>query len=349
MRAHTSDRGLRIALLGGVPPALGGGGLELQMERTAAALRDRGHEVEHVERLEAGATFDVLHAFGSEANVWFAVRHWRHSAAAPLVLTPVIVTSPGRVERRLVLGAALPGVMTTARMKRELLVRADVVVCLTAHERGLVQRLGRRGGRTEVIGNGADPVAEDQLPDAPSELPDQPFALLLGAVSERKRQTDILAALGTRLAAVVVGGWAGEPGRREPFEREVGRSGGLWLGEIGDPATIQAIQRIALAQVLLSTAETQSLAVLEALAVGLPVVVSDIPSHRELKARHPDLVHVVDSPEDAVGALLSLRGSPRPSPAAIATWDDVAAQLEKVYGDVLSARSRPTAKGDEPA
>ena len=335
MRAPTSDGRFRIALLGGVPPALGGGGLELQMERTAAALRRRGHQVDHAERLEEGDTFDVLHAFGSEANVWFDVHHWRRSQA-PLVLSPVIVTSPGRVERRLILGAAVPGLMTTARMKRELLVRADAVVCLTAYERDLAGRLGRRAGNVTVIGNGADPLAPEALPEPPPELPDEPFALLLGAVSERKRQAEILAAIGGRLPAVVVGGWAGRPESRPAFERELERGGGVWLGELADPALIQAIQRRALGQVLLSTAETQSLAVLEALAVGLPVVVSDIPSHRDLNAKHPGLVRIVRDPVGAVEALLALRGAPRPppAPAPVPTWDDVAAELEKVYAGV---------------
>ena len=336
MSAPTSDGRLRIALLGGVPPALGGGGLELQMERTAAALRRRGHEVEHVERLEQGATFDVLHAFGSEANVWFNVRHWRRSPA-PLVLSPVIVTSPGRVERQLVLGSALPGLMTTARMKRELLVRADAVVCLTTHERELVGRLGRHRGAVAVIGNGVDPLPAEELPEPPAELPEEPFALLLGAVSERKRQTEILAGLGGRLPAVVVGGWAGSAEARKSFERELERGGAVWLGELSDPALIQAVQRRALGQVLLSTAETQSLAVLEALAVGLPVVVSDIPSHRELQAEHPGLVRIVPDVPGAVEALLALRGVPHPEPAPIRSWDDVAAALERVYRGV-----RPT-------
>lgn len=336
MSALTSDGRLRIALLGGVPPALGGGGLELQMGRTAAALRRRGHEVDHVEGLQEGDTFDVLHAFGSEANVWFDVHHWRRSQA-PLVLSPVIVSSPGRVERQLVLGAALPGLMTTARMKRELLVRADAVVCLTAYERDLAKRLGRRAGDVSVIGNGAETLPPEDLPEPPSELPDQPFALLLGGVSERKRQAEILAALAGRLPAVVVGGWAGPPEARPAFERELKRSGGIWLGEIADPGLIQSIQRRALGQVLLSSAETQSLAVLEALAVGLPVVVSDIPSHRELAATHPGLVHVVSGPAAAVEALVGLHGAPRPAPAPVPTWDDVAAALEKVYARVRGA------------
>ena len=339
MAALPSDGRLRIALLGGVPAALGGGGLELQMRRTAEALRRRGHAVEHAERLDEDAEFDLLHAFGSEANVWFAVRHWRRRPA-PFVLTPVVVASPGPAELALVAGAALPGLVTTARMKRELLRRADAVVCLTAYERRLVGRLGRRGGAVAVVGNGADPVAPELLPEPPAELPDAPFALLLGAVSERKRQREIAAALAGRLPVVVVGGWAGRPACREPFERELAAAGGVWLGELRDGAAIQAIQRRALGQVLLSTAETQSLAVLEALAVALPVIVSDIPSHRELAARHPALVEIAESPAAAADALLALRGRPRPAPAAVPSWDEVASELERVYGEVLASERR---------
>ena len=341
MAALPPDGRLRIALLGGVPAALGGGGLELQIGRTAAALRERGHDVDHVERLDRDASFDVLHAFGSEANVWFAVRHWRRNAA-PLVLTPVIVASPGAAERVMLAAAALPGVMTTSRMRRELLRRADAVVCLTEYERRLVRRLGRREEPVVVVPNGADTVAPDLLPPVPGGAPDERFVLMLGAVSPRKRQRELLAALAGRLPVVVAGGWDGPAAERDAFERELGRCGGVWLGEVSDPAEVQAIQRRALAQVLMSTAEAQSLAVLESLAVGLPVVVSDIPSHRELQALHPGLVHLAETPEAAAEALLALRNRPRPAPAPVPSWEEVAARLEPLYREV-ARRNGPRA------
>jgi len=259
------------------------------------------------------------------------------------VLSPVIVSSPGATERLLVLGAALPGIVSTARMKRELLRRADAVVCLTDHERRLTGRLGLRDGPVTVIGNGVDVVPADELPRPPAELPGEPFALMLGGVSPRKRQREVAAALGGRTPVVIVGGWSGDRAERAAFERDVARTGGIWLGEIADPAAVQAIQRRALCQVLLSEAETQSLAVLEALAVGLPVVVSDIPSHRELHAAHPEAVHLVDTPSATADAVRRVREAPRPRPADVPTWDDVAAELEGVYRGV-TARARPAAR-----
>ena len=83
---------MRIGILGGVPPALGGGGLEVQLARTAAALAVRGHEIVRVECAPADAEWDVLHAFGAEGNVQFALEHWTR-ARTPLVISPVIVVS----------------------------------------------------------------------------------------------------------------------------------------------------------------------------------------------------------------------------------------------------------------
>jgi glycosyltransferase involved in cell wall biosynthesis len=294
-----------------------------------------------VTHLPPGAGFDVLHAFGSEPNVWFAVSHWRRNPA-PLVISPVIVSSPGPTEWALRLATALPGPLTSTRMRRQLLRRADWVVCLTSHEQRLVNALAGLTPASVVVPNGVDLVDPSDLPDLPGSIPDEPFVLLLGGVSTRKRQREVVAALAGRRPVVVIGDWQGTAGEEVAFRTEVERGGGAWLGHVDDPALIQAIQRRAAGQALLSTAETQSLAVLEALAVGLPIVVSDIPSHRELAAAHPGLVTLATDPVTAAAALVALPDRHETRPAPIPTWDDVAGALEKVYVDVLEGPRRST-------
>lgn len=324
---------LRIGLLGGMPPVLGGGGLERQIRETSAALRERGHRVERVEHADGDAHFDVVHAFGAEPNVWHALRH--ATSLPALVVSPVLVVSPGRDELLMRAMARLP-VLTAARMRREVVARADAVVVLTDYERRLMVRaLGVEPGRIVLVPNGSDVPALPDVPP-PAGLPQDAFALLLGVVSSRKRQAEVVRSLADAAPVVVAGDFAGTPQERRVWDLAVERSGATWLGHVSDAATVAALTRAAGALVQWSSAETQSLAVIEALSLGTPVVVSDLPSHRELAAAHPAHVRVVDATEGLAPAVIELLArSPTGPEPQIPSWHDVAAQLERVYRDVV--------------
>ncbi len=333
-----SDRPLRIALLGGVPASLGGGGLELQMRRTADALGRLGHEVFHVAAEPEPRPFDVLHAFGSERDVWFPLEHWRRSREAPLVVSPVLVVAPGRAERSLWLSHHLPLPAFAPRARVGILRSAAAVIALTAHERDLVLRLAgrRRVRRVEVVGNGVDPVAPaDPAALAALELPER-YVVLLGSVSARKRQREVLTALaGGDATAVVVGGVEGGPSERAAWEAHVAATGARWLGELHDAALVRAVLAGARALVHLSAAEGQSLAVLEALSAGAPVVVSPLSSHVELREQYPGRVALVEHEDELSAALAGLASAER-TPAPVPTWDDVAARLVAIHRSLLS-------------
>jgi glycosyltransferase involved in cell wall biosynthesis len=326
------DGALRVAFMGGVPASLGGGGLELQMQRTAQALQRGGVEVFAAAAEPEPRPFDVLHAFGSEPDVWHALHHWRRNPA-PLVLSPVIVAAPGAQERLLRLSARLPLASLSPRMRSLVVRRADASVALTAHEARLLRALGAR--RVEVIPNGVEPPG----PDAP--LPDglpEGYVLLLGAVSARKRQADTVRALGAAgLPVVVAGGFDGTPAERRRFEAAVVEAGARWTGEV-DPPVARTLLRRARALVHLSRAEGQSLAVVEALAEGTPVIATPLPANAELAARHPAHVRLVEGEGEVAGALTALERARGPAPS-VPTWDDVAAALQGVYRSVLAGRA----------
>jgi glycosyltransferase involved in cell wall biosynthesis len=331
------DAPLRVGVLGGVPPSLGGGGLELQIARTCAALEALGHAVVRVEREDAPEPIDVLHAFGAEPSVWHLLSHWTRNPA-PLVLTPVIVVSPGREERLLRISARVPGVLTTGRMKRDLVGRAQALVAGTAYERDLlVSAFGAEPARVHVIGNGAAPEAGDA--PLPEGVPADGYALLLGTVSERKRQAETVAALAGVAPIVVAGGFAGDERARARWERGAREAGAVWLGHVADGAVVAALVRRARALVHLSQAEVQSLAVLEALAAGTPVVLSDIPSHRELAAAHPGFVRIVSGPADVPRAVRELE-RPGGAPPAIPSWAQVASRLAQLYRSLVTSNQK---------
>jgi len=322
---------LTVGLLGGIPPSLGGGGLELQVARTAAALERRGHRVVHVDREAEPRPFDVLHAFGSEPDIWHRLTHWTRNRV-PLVVTPIVVVSPGLKEVGLRASARLPGIVSSGRMRRELLEQASTVIAGTEYERGLLTgSFGADPATTLVIGNGADRVTPGTLPPG---VPEGPFALSLGSITPRKRVAETARVLAGGTPLVVAGRYAGPAEELAGWERTVEETGAVWLGEVGDPGEVAALQHGAEALVHLSAAEVQSLAVIETLAQGSPVVLSDIPGHRELAERYPAHVRVVSGPPAVLGALESLRDSPAADPPEVPTWDDVAIELERVYESV---------------
>jgi glycosyltransferase involved in cell wall biosynthesis len=323
---------LRIAILGGVPASLGGGGLEVQMARTHAALAARGHDVFHVSGQSEPRGFDVLHVFSSEPDVWFALGHWRRNPA-PLVVSSVCVVEPGLVELRQVLASRVPLAAFAPRMRVSILRQADAVVALTERERRLVRAFSGRRPRVEVIGNGVDPDSGD-WPVEQLKIPDD-FVVLLGTVSSRKRQRQAIETLGqAQITAVVVGGFQGSAEEQRGFEASIERAQARWLGELSEPAAVRAVLRRARALIHPSVAEGQSLAVLESMAVGTPVVVKALPTHRELAARYPEYVRFARSLDDIPGALDGLRRPARPAP--VPTWNDVAARLEVLYRSLVS-------------
>lgn len=324
---------LRIAVLGGIPPSLGGGGLEVQLRETAAALARRGHDVFHVAQVLDARPFDLLHAFGAEPDVCHQLTHWRRSPA-PLVVSPVLVIAPGR-ERREQLAARVPVGTFGPHARLLLLRRASLVVAQSAHEQAFLEQAG--AASTALVPNGVTPVAAG---DPPAGTPAAgTYALLLGSVSARKRQREVVAALAGH-PTVVAGGFDGGEGDRQAFTTAVDAAGSAtWLGEVGPASAVRALLQGARALVHLSQAEGQALSILEALSVGTPVIASRLPANVELAAAYPQHVRLVDGAEEVAAAFASLPARPA-SPPAIPTWDDVAAQLEQHYAPLVPGASR---------
>lgn len=160
---------------------------------------------------------------------------------------------------------------------------------------------------------------------------------MVGSISPRKRQAEVARALaGAAEQLVLAGAYTGPEEQQAETERQLAESGATLLGHVEDPAVLAALQRGAEAVVHLSDAEVQSLAVLEALAQGTPVIASDIPSHRELAAAYPGWVRVIGKPADLTAALAlqAREGAPDRLPE-IPTWDDVAQRLGAIYDRLL--------------
>jgi glycosyltransferase involved in cell wall biosynthesis len=326
-------RPLRVGFLGGVSPSIGGGGLELQIAATAEALRRRGHDVVDTRSPAAAGPYDVMHAFGSDVGVFHTLSHWRRNPC-PLVLSPVLVVAPGWEERLVRHLAKIPWRGTEAHMRREVVRRADLVVCLSRHEQGIVTSLAPQV-RSRIISNGVDPVSpsEDTL-----QLPDE-FVLMLGTISRRKGQLQSLHELTRAGATPVLVGGVDSTVTSSEVDAALAKSGGTALGEVFEPALVREVIRRAKALVLMSRAEGQSLAILEAMAEGTPVVTRPLPSNRELARSFPGHIWFCDRVAD-LGRVISALPRNRPEPAPIPTWDTVAEQLEQEYLGLINETHR---------
>lgn len=321
--------------MGGIPAPLGGGGLEVQRDLTVEALRAVGCDVIIVESESSEVSFDVLHVLGSEPDVWQTLRHWRRNPA-PLVISPVLVLRPGWSERRLSLTSRVRWPMTPPRMRRDLLRRADLLVALTQHEASLLRKLAPHTD-TRVIGNGVREL-HDTAPDLSQLGISRPYVVLLGTVSRRKRQTETLRALqSSTCQPVVIGGFHGESSDLLAFEHAVAASDARWLGDVRDPELVRGLLKGAEALVHFSEAEGQSLAILEALSVGTPVVCSDLPPNLELASRYPGWVHTCSSLAETEIALARALGPRDPASPHVDSWTDVATALVDEYTRLTSA------------
>jgi glycosyltransferase involved in cell wall biosynthesis len=323
-------------VLGGIPATLGGGGLEVQRDATLDALRARGHDAFLAESAPATRSFDLLHIFGSEADVWHVLQHWRRNPA-PLVVSPVVVVAEG-AEHRLVLTSKMRRPLTVSRMRSEVLRRADLLVALTRHEQQLLRRVSP-GTSTVVIGNGVNPLAPDTGRVGVAPGIDGAFVLMAGTVSRRKRQTETVRAIAeSGLVPVVAGGFQGSDAERRRFEDTLEKAGGTWVGEQSQ-SVVRALMREATALVHLSGAEGQSLAILESLAEGTPVLCSNLPSNRELAVDYPGWVRINLDLSRLPADVRDLVKSSGGTPPAIPTWHDVGRQLEAEYERLLSSAS----------
>lgn len=303
--------------------------------RRARALRAAGdlHLAPGIARVIARGDWDVIH-----------VQSY-HTLVAPLAMLaarragiPYVVTFHG--------GGHSSRLRTTVRrlqrrLLRPLLVRAERLVAVARFE---IETYGRElamaPGHFRHIPNGVDVVPAVPAAPASAQQPG-PLIVSVGRLERYKGHHRVVGALPRVLQAFpdtrlwIAGSGPYESSLRA-LTRELGVADRVAIEQITERTLF--MQRLAGADlvVLLSEFETHPLAVLEAAALGRPVLVADNSGLRELAEAGFARAIATDSSDEAVAAAIvdQLTAPIRPAGVDLPTWDHCARDLLALYEEI---------------
>ncbi|HEV8687545.1 MAG TPA: glycosyltransferase family 1 protein [Gaiellaceae bacterium] len=300
--------GLRDALRGRVELdelAWGGSG------RATAALRDALWYPLALPRAARGA--DLLHCPTFRAPL---------RSGVPLVVTVLdlsVLRHPNLFNRwtRTYSRLAVPSVVRAARR---------VIAIAEFTKRELVDLLGVQPERVHVIGVPPRPGLSPE-----GERAEGDYVLAVGTLEPRKnlaRAAEAAQRAGVELRVAGARGWG-----------DIAANGVRWLGEVGDDELVRLL-RGARALVYPSLYEGFGIPILEAMAVGTPVVTSAGGATEEVAGGAAVLVDPLDAGSIAAGIQEAERRREELRPrglerAASFAWEDVAERTLAVYREAL--------------
>lgn len=322
---------MRVAILGGIPRGLGGGGLEIQMRESARALSALGVDVVDPWLDPADAPVDVIHLFGADPSTW---QYLRNANRMPkrVVVSPVVVVNRHRnaLIERLQGRFRLVGA-NTASMRRDVIARADSIIALHAAEKSFLTRAyGLAPSRVSVVGNGS---RASSTGDAPVWAAGQPYFCAVGTVGDRKQQLELARSWPTEhdFRLLIVGGADPSWTRLREFRTLVDAHPKVeWVGGVAQ-GQVWDIQGGAIATISASRVEGESLALIDSLALGRPVVVRSSSAGRALASRFGQGVRSFRDDRELLKVIRHLGQKEQLSVQSPPTWSEVAADLLAVY------------------
>jgi glycosyltransferase involved in cell wall biosynthesis len=225
--------------------------------------------------------------------------------------------------------------------QRLLLNRADAVATVSRTTEALMAkyRLTRRPVR--IIGNAPQPAAEPRVPEAGAE----PSIVYMGSFMPYKNVETMVAGMASLPGYTLHLLSRITPQRRAELEKLVPPGARVEFHNGVTDEEYAKLLSTATALVSLSRAEGYGLPLVEAMALGTPVIASDIPIFREVGG---DAASYVDpaSPEQFAGAVTKLQDQAQweeASRRSLArarefTWDESARELVDVAHDIIAQR-----------
>jgi glycosyltransferase involved in cell wall biosynthesis len=235
---------------------------------------------------------------------------------------------------------------------RRIFRRAQQVICVTEGEACLVRaHFPWVAPKLHVISNGVDVSSLRAAEPFPASAAVR-RVVSIGRLEDYKNVDvliDAMAELPADMHLVVVGGGPAEGRLRQRAER-LGLGGRVEvLGQV-DAAAVPRWYASADAFVTLSSQESQSIVLLEAVASGCPAVASDIAAHRDVAEGSGAAVAFVALPAAASRVAVAIAEAfTRPRiPAGVLGWDDVVAATFERYRVAISGRQYHAPAGSNP-
>lgn len=261
---------------------------------------------------------------------------------SPMILT---VHSPNYYGEALGMGDAAPSRPPwKVRANHLAIQRADVVVAVShSLAQSVAETVPSARAKLQVV-----PLGAPTWPEASIAVPGLPerFILSVASAAPHKRVVDVVAGWAqlqvrtTDLALVLVG--AHSEGQEKEYRRVAGAASDrlFLLGPIGDRRRIKWLYENASALVSMTILETFHLPVVEAGSLGCPLIVTDIPVHREVAGGHATYV----APRDVAALTATLAEqdhelAPRSRPWQWPwSWEDNARSYTTLFKSMTAAR-----------
>jgi glycosyltransferase involved in cell wall biosynthesis len=325
------------------PFSLAHGGLQIQIQRTFAALRQLGVEVDFLRWYDSNQGGDILHFFG---RIPSTLREIAQEKGMKVVLADLLTEQGSRSASQLkvqklamlALGRSFPR-LTRGFFNWESYRLADACVALTSWEAQLMGDLvGAPSQRMHVVPNGVDEVyLQSQV------LPRAEWLVCTATITPRKRVLELAqAAVEAQTPLWIVGKPYAETDlyfqQFDQFARQHAKVI-RYEGPIGDPSRLAQVYRQARGFVLLSAMESLSLSALEAAACECPLLLSDLPWARTVFKESVSYTPITRATSETARALRTFYNSapnlePPPKPV---TWTTVAEKLKAIYEALLSS------------
>jgi glycosyltransferase involved in cell wall biosynthesis len=334
---------VKILIECAVPAMLAPGGTQVQVEQTKAGLEAIGVEAEYLRWWDRGQRGDLIHFFGTPSNSFLAIAR---AAGVPVVMTNLFTETCNRSDLRL----KVQGVLIQAGLKIPLArqvknqlnwatyQRADHNVVGLACEKQVLQTVYRvPADRVSVVPLG---LSETFLRAGAGRRTEN-HLICTGTITERKYFVELAEMARTAQVPVLFVGKPNHPNDPYWLRFKALIDGRMVKHQpfVESPAEMATLLQSARGFVLMSRFENWCLAAHEAVACGLPLLVTDQKWSRERFGHGARYFKGLGASSENASRLRQFHAE-APSlsapPIKLHSWREVAEQLKPVYERVLA-------------